>query len=62
MCVYLFAPSRGQPLCFSLCVVLIELKTSSELKIKEEAFFSIKETKYLGFSRIGQNVLFWCMV
>ena len=19
MCVYLFAPSRGQPLCFSLC-------------------------------------------
>ena len=20
MCVYLFAPSRGQPLCFSLCL------------------------------------------
>ena len=21
MCVYLFAPSRGQPFCFSLCIV-----------------------------------------
>ena len=23
MCVYLFAPSRGQPLCFSLCIQLM---------------------------------------
>ena len=26
MCVYLFAPSRGQPLCFSLCTSKIRLK------------------------------------
>ena len=43
MCVYLFAPSRGQPLCFSLCLnnsaTLGKIKTFKLVKHSPENIY-----------------------
>ena len=34
MCVYLFAPSRGQPLCFSLFIIIVYTDSTPGFHLK----------------------------